>query len=347
MSTFDISALLNERDPLIRSGPNLEYDPQFVELELLSQGKPEVQYGETITIAVPPDWKRIKELSLKLLERSHDLRLSMLLLQANLNLHAIIGMADGLQLAEQLLTKYWDSVHPQLDPEDGLDPTLRINSLAILADSNGIPHDLKDVTLIMLPALGPLTVRVLDAASSQSSSADGHEDIALSSLAAALVDVDKTALIRTTEALHRAHSSIETIEQFLINQVGSVQALNLEPLRRMIKRAYDFFADYGLPVTHENLNETGTDSDEALGPATASVVRATTISNEIASRDDVLRMLDKILKYYQQFEPSSPVPLLLGRAKNLVSKNFMEIMDDLAPDGVSQVMVLRGNQDNV
>ncbi len=347
MSTFDISALLNERDPLIPSGPNLEYDPQFVELELLSQGKPEVQYGETITIAVPPDWKRIKELSLKLLERSHDLRLSMLLLQANLNLHAIIGMADGLQLVEQLLTKYWDSVHPQLDPEDGLDPTLRINSLAILADSNGIPHDLKDVTLIMLPALGPLTVRVLDAASSQSSSADGHEDIALSSLAAALVDVDKTALIRTTEALHRAHSSIETIEQFLINQVGSVQALNLEPLRRMIKRAYDFFADYGLPVTHENLNETGTDSDEALGAATASVVRATAISNEIASRDDVLRMLDKILKYYQQFEPSSPVPLLLGRAKNLVSKNFMEIMDDLAPDGVSQVMVLRGNQDNV
>jgi type VI secretion system protein ImpA len=331
MSTFDISALLNERDPLIPSGSNLEYDPQFVELELLSQGKPEVQYGETITIAVPPDWKRIKELSLKLLERSHDLRLSMLLLQANLNLHAIIGMADGLQLVEQLLTKYWDSVHPQLDPEDGLDPTLRINSLAILADNNGIPHDLKDVTLIMLPALGPLTVRVLDAASSQSSSADGHEDIALSSLAAALVDVDKTALIRTTEALHRAHSSIETIEQFLINQVGSVQALNLEPLRRMIKRAYDFFADYGLPVTHENLNETGTDSDEALGAATASV----------------LRMLDKILKYYQQFEPSSPVPLLLGRAKNLVSKNFMEIMDDLAPDGVSQVMVIRGNQDNV
>lgn len=346
MSTFDISALLSDRDPISPSGPNLEYDPQFVELDILAQGKPETQYGETITPAVPPEWKRVRKQSLELLERSHDLRLAVLLLRANLNLHAAPGISDGLQLVEKLLAERWESVYPQLDPDDDMDPTLRINSLAVLADSNVILQDLKNVTLLNLPAFGPLTIRALDVASGESSRAEGEEELTLSSLSAALADVDSTLLIETTEALRQAYLSAEAIDKRLVSQVGNVQALNLTPLLRMLKRTADFFAEHGLPATYESNNEmTAEHSDEPgatkAGPGPAAV------SNEIATREDVLRMLDKILKYYQQFEPSSPVPLLLGRARNLVSKNFMEIMEDLAPDGVSQVMLLRGNRDNV
>jgi type VI secretion system protein ImpA len=62
----------------------------------------------------------------------------------------------------------------------------------------------------------------------------------------------------------------------------------------------------------------------------------------VTSRADVIRMLDKINKYYQQYEPSSPVPLLLERAKRLVPKNFFEIMEDLAPEGMAQLLVVSG-----
>jgi type VI secretion system protein ImpA len=34
--------------------------------------------------------------------------------------------------------------------------------------------------------------------------------------------------------------------------------------------------------------------------------------------------------------------LLLERAKRLVPKNFFEIMEDLAPDGIGQLMVIKG-----
>jgi len=50
----------------------------------------------------------------------------------------------------------------------------------------------------------------------------------------------------------------------------------------------------------------------------------------------VLRMIDKICFYYQQQEPSSPVPILLKRAASLVNKSFMEIVADLTPSGVSE-----------
>ncbi|MCF6236921.1 MAG: hypothetical protein L3J70_11220 [Gammaproteobacteria bacterium] len=39
---------------------------------------------------------------------------------------------------------------------------------------------------------------------------------------------------------------------------------------------------------------------------------------------------------------SSPVPLLLQRTKRLVSMDFMEIVKDLASDGVQQVEKVMG-----
>jgi type VI secretion system protein ImpA len=70
------------------------------------------------------------------------------------------------------------------------------------------------------------------------------------------------------------------------------------------------------------------------------------ISGEIKSREDVVRVLDKICLYYERYEPSSPIPLLLQRSKRLVSANFMDIVRDLAPDGLSQVENLRGKDES-
>ena len=57
-------------------------------------------------------------------------------------------------------------------------------------------------------------------------------------------------------------------------------------------------------------------------------------------------MLDKILAYYQRHEPSSPVPMLLERAKRLTPKSFFEIMEALAPDSMDRLMLIRGPQDD-
>ena len=66
-------------------------------------------------------------------------------------------------------------------------------------------------------------------------------------------------------------------------------------------------------------------------------------SGEIRTREDVLAALDRILKYYNRYEPSSPLPLLLRRAKRLATKSFMEIMKDLTPDSIPQLQQLAGS----
>jgi type VI secretion system protein ImpA len=347
LNADDVNDLLQELDPAQPCGPNLEYDPVFVELELAVLGKPEVQYGDNITPAVPPEWKVVRKMAAELLARSRDLRLAVYLLRAELALAGIEGMAASLHLIERLLDERWDSVHPELDADDDNDPMLRINSLAVLTDSATVLKDLKDASLVLLPGLGPLTLRMLEVASGELPPPKGTEKIGVDSIDKALADVADDALAAALERVSRALDSVVNIETLLVRQVGSSQALNLDGMTKPLKRARDFLQQR---AGARALDAPGADAGGAAGDGASASEgaggggsgRAAPISGAINNRDDVVRMLDKLLEYYHKHEPSSPLPLLLERSKRLVPKNFMEIMEDLAPDGLTQLNVIKG-----
>jgi type VI secretion system protein ImpA len=346
LNLSDVNILLQEVDASLPCGPNLEYDPVFVALELAVLGKPEVQYGDSITPAVPPEWKVVRKMAGELLERSRDLRLAVYLLRAELALVGIDGMAAGLHLIERLLDERWDSVHPELDADDDNDPMLRINSLAVLSDAGTVLKDLKDAVLVLLPGLGPLTLRMLEVASGELPPPKGTEKIAVESIDKALADVADEVLAAAVERISGAVDSAVNIETLLVRQVGSSQALNLDGLTRPLKRGRDFLAQRSA-ARSGTASEADGEGGQAAGtdpgqPGGAAGLRAAPISGAIASRADVVRMLDKLIEYYRNHEPSSPLPLLLERSKRLVHKNFMEIIEDLAPEGLSQLNVIKG-----
>ncbi|HWW69918.1 MAG TPA: type VI secretion system protein TssA, partial [Duganella sp.] len=65
----------------------------------------------------------------------------------------------------------------------------------------------------------------------------------------------------------------------------------------------------------------------------------------IANRAAVTRMLDTACAWYAAHEPASPVPLLLRRARKLVDMSFIELLQDLAPDGLGQLAQVSGVRD--
>jgi type VI secretion system protein ImpA len=344
MSTIDVDAWLAEIETGAPCGPNLEYDPAFIALEQEALGKPEVQYGKTITAAVPPEWKLVRRMASSLLERSRDLRLAVHLLRANLALHGIGGLADVIELVARLLGERWDAVHPALDPDDDLDPTLRINSLAVLADA-ALVRDVKEATLVVLPGLGPLSIRTLEVASGEVAPLAGQEKLAVASIDKAIADIDPAQLTASVTALARALAGAVEIEVTLVRQVGSSQALNLDPLVRPLRRAHEFLA------RHVPQEAPAADAGEAVpdsannnnqGSPGSIAVPARGISGDIASREDVVRMLDKLLQYYSSHEPSSPIPILIERARRLVPMTFMEVLDEMVPGGTAQIAVIRG-----
>ena len=62
----------------------------------------------------------------------------------------------------------------------------------------------------------------------------------------------------------------------------------------------------------------------------------------VKSRQDAIRALDAVAEFFRRTEPSSPIPLFLERAKRLVSKDFLEVLADIAPDAVAQARAAGG-----
>ena len=55
------------------------------------------------------------------------------------------------------------------------------------------------------------------------------------------------------------------------------------------------------------------------------------------SRPEAIDLMNKVLTYYRVAEPSSPVSLIIERALELSSKNFIELLGDVLPDGSLKV----------
>jgi type VI secretion system protein ImpA len=53
---------------------------------------------------------------------------------------------------------------------------------------------------------------------------------------------------------------------------------------------------------------------------------------EAHSRSDALALLEQVGIYYRAMEPSSPIPLLTSRARDLAQRDFLSLLKDLLPE---------------
>ena len=335
---MDVPLLLTAVSATSPCGEDMEYDAQFLQLERDAKGQPERSMGDSILPAEPPEWRSIQQQSLDLLQRSKDLRITHFLLQSTLALQGVAGLAEVLTLINALLRQYWADLHPRLDADDDNDPTVRINALTGLTCETNI-RLLRESILTRSRTFGPVSLRAALNASGLQSFAD--EQLGNQQLNAAFLDSDPEQLQATREALSAARAACEAIEQHVNDQVGSAQGVDLSALKQPLKQALQLL-NQAVPGTDSSSDPEAVSEDDAPSVDYAAAPAAPRPTGDIATRDDVLRSLDKILAYYTRHEPSSPLPVLLNRAKNLVHADFAAIVRNLIPDGMSQFENLRG-----
>jgi type VI secretion system protein ImpA len=341
---MDIDALLNEVSAEEPCGKDLEYDPAFSELALAAQGKAEQFLGkEVVAAAEPPNWPKVRKLATGLLGRSKDLRIGVHLIEALLNLEGYAGLADGLAVLRGLLDRYWDKVHPQLDPEDGNDPTMRINILVTLVDREKILTVVRKTPLVRAHSAGIYSLHDISLAKGGDDAKGDRDEDSIPSLAlieAAFKEAELEDLQATAKAISNSIDDLAAIDGVLMAKVGAAQAPDLNALTVVLKEAQAQLT--------EHLEERGVAGDETVDDnaqeeqVIESVASVKPITGTINTREDAIKMMDKISNYFERHEPSSPVPLLMQRAKRLVSMNFMEILADIAPDGVKQAKNIGG-----
>jgi type VI secretion system protein ImpA len=338
-----MSANPYEVEPLIAAlradapaGDNLEYDPAFLALEQAGAGKPEVEYGDKRYPAEPPDWQTVHEQALALAARTRDLRVAVWLLRAGARLHGLDGAARGLTLLRGMLEGLWDSVHPQLDASDGDDPTMRLSALASLFRPAAAPADLLAASLA--PVRGSLTLRELALGLGAIDPASGEVVPTEAGVLQALQGLLATheALAGTAEAAQRDARAIVAL---LEARLGRDRAPDAAPLTRLVDLLAQAVARVRAPQAAD------VDRGAAAGPAGAAAAPAAAAVGGIASRDDAVRAIGRICDWIERHEPSNPAPLLLRRAQRLMNKSFLDIVRDLAPNGVDQVEMLAGRPD--
>lgn len=339
MAVIEIDDLLSPLSEDQPCGEDLEYDPAFIELENATKGTPEQQMGDTIVAAEEPDWKAVRPQALDLFGKTRDLRVAAYLTRALANVDGFAGLRDGLALVKQLCEQQWDHVHPVLDPDDDNDPTMRVNTLESLSDDDTIIPEIRNIPLVSLQGVGRFSLRSIEVAKgelqpTEQEEAEGLPELVL--IEGAFGDCELEDLQATTDAVTESIEQALAIEAVVTGFVGATEGPNLGELQSILKEIQPVLAEQlaarGVVVEGMAGAEAG-DSGAAAGQP---------VSGEIKSNADVNRMLDKICDYFRKNEPSSPVPLLLERAKRLVAKDYMEILQDLTPDAVSTARVITG-----
>jgi type VI secretion system protein ImpA len=343
MSVLDVENLLKPLSEDSPCGENLEYDASFAEMERAIAGKPEQQFGETVVEGEGPDWPTAQRMALDLFERTKDLRVAVHLTRAALALQGWPGFRDGLALTRGLVERFWEPVHPLLDPDDDLDPTIRVNTLAALADKESTVRALRAAPLVRSPLVGSIGLRQIELAKGDLAPVGGEPVPETAAVEGAFVDVALDVLTATAAAVREALEHAAAIEDAVSDRVGAGQSVQLGPLVAELKRA-DRFVSERLALRRPAEAEAGAEAAGGVAVNGSAHVPAA-LSGEVRSREDVERALDKICEYYERNEPSSPVPLLLQRAKRLASKSFIEILKDLTPSGLDQALSIGGITD--
>lgn len=315
-------------------GPDLEYDEDFLQLQQCAAGRPEEQYGTTVIAAQAPEWARVEALGTSLFARTKDLRVLTELAGAWVRARGLPGYAEALRLAVSLVDRYWEAVHPQLEIEGASDPLPRVNALNALIGPQSAARFARDCVLI-----GSMTVREAGAAL-EAKDATGARERLLRDLRASF-DNDDANVCAAFDALDALQEIRATVRE-KIGDEWSIEQSAFEKCVLLVRHA----------LTETQVEAPSKQPDPALtqvasprdGAASHALSRdiAAWRSMQISSRADVDLGLEKMCRYFEQYEPSHPAPIFLRRAQRLLALNFYEIIRDLAPDSLHQLDMLSG-----
>jgi type VI secretion system protein ImpA len=354
MAGIDLSKYLAEVSSASPAGEDLAYDVEYQALFQLAKGKPETQWSG----AEDPNWREVRDECGKLLLRTKDVPLVVLLTVALLQTQGLPGLADGLELLRDLLDRYWPGIHPLLDPDDG-DATERVNAINALSppaetfgDGYRVRQRVREAPLAASPRLGRFSWKDMAIATGQLARPTGEAAAPTDERAilAAFDDTPADLLQSVGAAAARGAAACRDVELLVAGHVGESRGVTLTDLRQALVDAAKLV---DAQLARRGLGGAGSPGDAAAaapaagaagvgGSAPAAGPAARSAPGEIRSHQDVAAAIDRICDYYFTHEPSSPIPLLLLRARRLVAKSFAEIMRDLSPDALSNLSVISG-----
>jgi type VI secretion system protein ImpA len=290
-------------------------------------------FGQPVPLDPALPWPDIKARAIEALGRSKDFRLLTYLAAALLRTDGLLPFLDTLAVASRWLAEHWTDVYPLIE-EDAI---VRRNALSGFADPHAVLDALRRAPLVTSRQHGRFSFRDIEMATGQAQPADGEAVPDGRLIDSAFASVPLDSLVAVQQGLVAAIGAIKDIDTRM-RAGGSEAAPEVERLRAQLARIdavvrTQLAARPDAPglVEADDAGEGG--GGQAAGPAAVGAIR---------TRQDAVRAMEAVAGFFRQNEPSSPIPLLLERAARLVSKSFLEVLADMAPDAVAQARAAGG-----
>lgn len=317
-------------------GPDLEYDNAFLELAKAAEGKPETQFDK----GSPPDWRAVRDQCEELFERTRDLRVAVLWLRAVTNLDGVAAFPPALSLVTGLLSSHWDTVHPLPDPDDQ-DPYARANALAVLPQMEGGLGDLLQASLIAIKGFGQLRLRDVEVALGNLSAREGEPNHARDVLERMLATAESEGA-GLRDLLQQSRQSLDTLATLMDTHFGSGSRSDLKPLFDLLAHGLAMTPEPRAEEEAEGEGDAGGEGDDAAGGAGGGGKRGPGLSGGVNSRAEAVKAIEMVCAYLERHEPTNPAQLFLRRASNLLERNFLELLKELAPNALEDVARMVG-----
>lgn len=312
-------------------GEDFEYSVEFIELERLIRVQDTVEYGQYVYTSEPVDWVRVEKLCRDLYENTLDLRVIVILARCLLERYGLSGFIAGLRLISLLLRQRWENFHPQLVAENQFDPLIRINTLAELAVPAIIMVALKRQVLATTEDGQVLYLADLETIYSAQGSAQSEQHKLLSKLISPNCSVELVRNIGQINAICRELNEITLCLE------AKAEIQNMSPLQSMSGSLRKWVSVVEADISVVAAQPSASIHQESGGFAQTKQGNSESLGNSYQSREDIVRALDAICSYYNEQEPSSPIPFLLARVRRLTTMRFINIIAELAPEALTDL----------
>lgn len=342
-STLKYGTFVSQLSPC---GENMEYDPRMMALEEDIIGKPEQQMGDSIIPATPPNWKDILKNATSLLEDTRDLRVFIYWTAARLAREGLQGLLEGLQHILYFSSESWDELWPV--PDDG-DVQERLSAFALLSPMAGsfdadmtVVQLLLDQKLCFSHTVGSYSLRDIREAQET-----GNEE-ARKLIRAAYLDSPEAELQAVQTCIENILQCLRDIRECYDNH--GMGTPDLRMITDIVKEMQLFYKSQ--PVEQPSAPapvsaaEAPVEAAAVAPAATVGAVAAVPVALPAATpgvingRQDAIRTMKALCQWFEENEPSSPVPYFLKRAIRCVGANLFDIVEDLAPQMKEQLKLI-------
>ena len=343
---LDIPALVAPLSEGVPSGPDLAYDDERIEIESAFERPISVDGVDSSGV----DWPKVIDRITAQSARTRDIWLPVYLIRAAAFSKQFDLLVEAAELLAALLETRWDDVHPQLDEYGFVGRTTPCESLTRIGD---FLAPLARVPLLEHARFGKFTGQDFIRFAEKGAGADG-----LGQFRATIDSVTAESLNMLGERFEALCDAFKRVDAVLtVNALGDT-ATNFSPTHAALDRIRAALgvllpgqkvpSEDGMP-NHPGRPEIGVllNSENVTSEATeaARPFARQGLPMEIRNREDVVRALDAICAYYAAYEPGSPVPLVLRRAREWTELDFLSILQDIAPSNLEEaVRVLRSSR---